>query len=53
MQRGKRQGGRHKASAGIPLKNMRTSLLCLILKCSVREGVVGFNPFTESWRQQL
>lgn len=35
---GKKQGGRPKASAGIPLKNIKTGLLCLMLKSSVKEG---------------
>lgn len=38
---GEKQGGRPKASAGIPLKNTKTGLLCLMLKSSVREGMVG------------
>lgn len=38
---GKKQGGRPKASAGIPLKNTKTGLLRLMLRSSVREGMVG------------
>lgn len=36
---GKKQGGRPKASAGIPLKNIKTGLLSLMLKSSVKEGM--------------
>lgn len=42
MQKGeKKQGGRPKASAGVPLKNTKDGLLCLMLKSSVRKGMVG------------
>lgn len=48
---GKKQRGRPKASAGIPLKNTKTGPLCLMLKSSVREWAAEFNPLMESWRQ--
>lgn len=35
------KGGRLKASAGIPLKNTKTDLLCLMLKRSVGEGMLA------------
>lgn len=38
---GKKQGGRPKASAGIPLKSTKTGILRLMLKSSVREGMAG------------
>lgn len=42
MQKGdQEQGGRPKAGAGIPLKNTKAGLLCLMLKSSVRKGMVG------------
>lgn len=41
MQRGGEAGWGLKASAGIPLKNTKTSLLRLMLKSSVREEMGG------------
>lgn len=47
---GKKQGGRPKTRAGIPLKNTMTGLLCLMLKRTVREGWwAAFNPLRGSW----
>lgn len=42
MQKGeKKLRGLPKASAGIPLRNTKAGLLCMMLKSSVRERMVG------------
>lgn len=39
QKRKKKHRGMPKASAGIPLKNTKAGLLCLMLKSSVRKGM--------------